>query len=146
MSKPGAGESSGHEPSESTGHEPSQSTGHEPLQQKARALFDDSVEGLDAETLSKLNQGRQRALAELGRPAMPGQWLRWIPATGVVAAALVTVIVVRGPGDGEPLAVPIDTAADFEILIGEDSLEMLEELEFYAWIEDADLEPGGNAG
>ena len=117
-----------------------------PLEQKARVLFDDSVEGLDAETLSKLNQGRQRALAELGRPAMPGRWLQWVPATGVVAAALVTVIIVRGPGGVEPLEVPVGTAADFEILLGEDSLEMLEELEFYAWMEDADLEPGGNAG
>ena len=119
---------------------------HDPFEQKARTLFDDSVEGLDAETLSNLNQGRQRALAELGRPAMPGQWLRWVPATGVVAAALVTVIIVRGPGSVEPLVAPVGTAADFEILLGEDSLEMLEELEFYAWMEDADLEPGGNAG
>ena len=77
---------------------------------------------------------------------MPGQWIRWVPATGVVAAALVTVIIVRGPADVEPPAVPVSTAADFEILLGEDSLEMLEELEFYAWIEDADLESGGNAG
>lgn len=117
-----------------------------PFEQKARSLFDDSVEGLDAKTLSKLNQGRQRALAELGRSGMPGQWLQWVPATGVVAAALVTVIIVRGPGSVEPPVAPVGTAADFEILLGEDSLEMLEELEFYAWMEDADLEPGGNAG
>lgn len=116
------------------------------FEQAAKTLFDDSVEGLDAETLSKLNRRRQRALAELGRPAMPGQWLRWLPATGVVAAALLTVVIVRGPAGVEPVVVPVNTAAEFEILLGEDSLEMLEELEFYAWIEDADLEPDGNAG
>jgi hypothetical protein len=37
-------------------------TEEEELQARARALFDDSVERLDAETLSRLNQGRQRAL------------------------------------------------------------------------------------
>ena len=145
MNEPGANEGSADKRSSDNRSSDNRSS-QGPFEQKARALFDDSVEGLDAETLSKLNQGRQRALAELGRPARPGQWLQWIPATGVVAAALVTVIIVRGPGGVEPLEVPVGTAADFEILLGEDSLEMLEELEFYAWMEDADLEPGGNAG
>ena len=140
MNEPGTGKGSTGKGSADQG------STHGPFEQKARALFDNSVEGLDAETLSQLNQRRQRALAGLGRPAMPGQWLQWVPATGVVAAALVTVIIVRGPGSVEPLEVPVSTAADFEILLGEDSLEMLEELEFYAWMEDADLEPGGNAG
>ena len=42
---------------------------------------------------------------------------------------------------------PLPAAADFEILLNEDSLEMLEELEFYSWIdlEDA-LDANGNVG
>jgi len=32
------------------------------------------------------------------------------------------------------------TVTDMEILLGEDSIEMLEELEFYSWIDTAEME------
>ena len=63
---------------------------------KARALFDTSVESLDAATLSRLNRSRQRALAEARRPGR--QWWLWAPATGIAAAAVVGVLVLNGPG------------------------------------------------
>ena len=116
------------------------------LEEAAKALFDDSVERLDAATLSKLNQSRQRALEELDRGRVAGRWVRWAPATGVVAAAIVAVVVMRGPDGVEPVVAPVNTAADFEILLGDDSLEMLEDLEFYAWIDDAVLDDSSNAG
>jgi hypothetical protein len=65
--------------------------------QQTKELFDESVDGLDAATLSTLNQARQRALA---------------------------------------------TITDMEILLGEDSIEMLEDLEFYSWIDMADEDDG----
>jgi hypothetical protein len=99
---------------------------------KAKALFDASVEGLDAETRSRLNRGRQAALAELG-PASAAR-TRWALGTGVAAAAVVTLsLLIMNQSQDLP---PLDTAAtDIEILLDEDSLEMLEELEFYSWIE-----------
>ena len=96
-----------------------------------KELFDESVEKLDAATLSRLNQGRQRALAEL--QSAPTPWLRWAPAAGVTAAVLVAVMVAMPP-QGEVEALP-SSVADMEILLGEDSIEMLEELEFYALID-----------
>jgi hypothetical protein len=97
----------------------------------AKSLFDESVEELDAATLSRLNQGRQRALAEL--QSGPSPWLRWAPATGVAAAVLIAVMVTVPPqGDVEALPTSV---ADMEILLGEDSIEMLEDLEFYALID-----------
>jgi hypothetical protein len=112
---------------------------------KAKALFDDSVDSLDAATLSRLNQGRHRALAELQRASAVGPWLRWLPATGIAAAALLAVMVMRGPDGVETIAGPA-TASDFEMLLEEDSLDMLEELEFYYWLEASDLEANGNVG
>ena len=115
----------------------------EEFAQQAKELFDESVDRLDAATLSRLNQGRQRALAELDREASElGVWLRWVPVTGVAAAALVAVMVMNGQGPGEQ---PV-TASDFEMLLEEDSLEMLDELEFYTWLELADAEVNGNVG
>jgi hypothetical protein len=100
----------------------------EQIAREAKALFDASVDELDAATLSTLNQGRHRALEEARSPR--GDLLRWVPAAGVAAAVLVGVMVTL-PGQG-PIEVMPTAVADMEILLGEDSLEMFEELEFYA--------------
>ena len=117
---------------------------NEQFAEQAKALFDDSVERLDAATLSKLNQGRQAALEELSDTSPAKQWLRWAPATGVAAAVLVAVMVLRGPlvNDIQPGA----TVSDLEILLDEDSLEMFEELEFYSWIDVAVEDDLDNVG
>lgn len=112
---------------------------------RAKALFDESVERLDAATQSRLNRGRQAALAELDRTGPAGHWGRWMPAAGIAAAAAVAVVVWQGhPVDGT--SPPADSVTEFEILIGEDSIEMFEDLEFYRWMDVAQMEPGGNVG
>ncbi|MFQ5608816.1 MAG: hypothetical protein ACE5F8_00935 [Woeseiaceae bacterium] len=116
----------------------------EPFAESAKALFDDSVERLDAATLSKLNQGRQAALGELSNASPARQWVRWAPVTGAAAAVLVAVMVLRGPAVN-PLD-PVADVTDFEILIEGDSLEMLEDLEFYSWIDVAVLDDADNVG
>ena len=112
----------------------------EEFAKRAKTVFDQSVDGLDAATLSKLNRGRQAALAA----ATPNrrQWLVWAPAGGVAAAALVAAVVMQNPTMQNPDLEGFETAAgDLEILLGEESIELFEELEFYAWLESADLEP-----
>lgn len=115
---------------------------------EAKQLFDESVEGLDGQTRSRLNRGRQAALEELetGRPA----WVQWAPAAGLAAAAIFGVVLWTGNQPVDQLT-PEASVADFEILLTQDSFEMLEDLEFYSWIdldEDADesLEPEENVG
>lgn len=96
--------------------------------QEAKALFDASVDELDAATLSTLNQSRQRALAEAHSPHR--ELMRWVPAAGVAAAVLIGVMVtLPDPGSTEVMPTAL---ADMEILLGEDSIEMFEELEFYS--------------
>ena len=68
-----------------------------------------------------------------------------LPAAGVAAAAVAVVVVLRGPGDIAGVEQPV-TATDFEILLDEQSLEMLEELEFYSWLESVDLAAGDHVG
>ena len=102
--------------------------------QQTKELFDASVEKLDAGTLSTLNRARQRALAET--ESRPAGLLRWVPVTGVAAAVLVGVMVTL-PGPSE-IDVQPTSVTDMEILLGEDSIEMLEDLEFYSWIDLAD--------
>jgi hypothetical protein len=117
----------------------------EKLRTQAKALFDDSVERLDAATLSRLNQGRHKALQEIDSAGPAGHWARWVPAGGLAAAAVVAVVVWQG--------VPVEhrapvegTTTDFEILLSEDSLDMLEDLEFYSWMDTANLDSGSDVG
>lgn len=105
---------------------------------KAKQQFDESVERLDGETQSRLNRARHVALAEVDT----GQstWVQWAPATGVAAAAVLGVVLWAGNPATEDMATPA-VASDMEILLTGDSLEMLEDLEFYSWI-DLDEEMG----
>lgn len=115
------------------------------LAEHAKRLFDESVERLDARTLSRLNRGRHAALAQLGDGKNRMFRTRWLPVSGIAAAAVVAAIVMRGPDAGDVVLDPA-TAADFEMLLDEQALEMLEELEFYRWLEASDLEANGNVG
>jgi hypothetical protein len=111
------------------------------ISEDAKATFDRSVDGLDAGTLSRLNRGRQAALAELESPTKA--WIRWAPAPGLAAAVLMAVVMFRGPGDVDVISAP---ASDFEMLLSEESIEMLEDLEFYSWLATQELEGDGNLG
>jgi len=109
---------------------------------RAKALFDESVDGLDGETRSRLNRGRQKALAEAATGGF--RWMPWAPAGGLAAAAVIAVVIFTGNPQFAELAVP-EVATDMEILLTEDSLEMIEDLEFYSWI-DFDAEASDNEG
>jgi hypothetical protein len=116
---------------------------NEPIEKRAKDLFDDSVERLDGATLSRLNQGRHAALDALQNGQSNAVWGHWVPLGGVAAAALLTVIVMRGPN---AVDLPSESVTDFELLLEGESLEMLQDLEFYSWLEASDLDASGNVG
>ena len=62
------------------------------FEMRSRALFQDSVEGLDFAVRSRLTQARNTALdaAATRRPWALG-WKMWTPAAGVTAAAVLGV-------------------------------------------------------
>jgi ferric-dicitrate binding protein FerR (iron transport regulator) len=105
------------------------------LERKARALFEDSVERLDASTRSKLTQARNTAVDELKHGAARRRWI-WAPAGGLAAAAVVVVVMwsggLRSPGETDALALE-----DIDIVADSENLDMLEDVEFYTWLEDA---------
>lgn len=105
----------------------------------------DSADSLDAHTRSRLNQARQRALEELSpRPL----WQRHPALAGAATAAVAVVALLmwqpieNGP---EIIAPPALDAPDLELLMTDESLDMLEDLEFYTWLAAEDL-GGGAAG
>ncbi len=111
----------------------------EKFERETRKLFDRSVESLDASTLSRLNRSRQLALAEAHQAHT--RLLRWAPATGIAAAVLIAVMVTRGPTNVDGFDLPV-AMTDMEILLGEESIDMLEDLEFYSWLDTVESEDG----
>ena len=107
-------------------------SGDDPFAMKAKEAFDRSVDGLDGATLSRLNQSRHRALEQgVGRSAVLTR--HWMPAAGVAGAAAVAVAVwTLNPQPKEALP---SAATDLEIILELDDFEMLEDLEFYSWVE-----------
>lgn len=108
------------------------------LERRAKALFDASVDGLDARTRSRLTQARHAAVAALAQQREPFMRRWWLPTAGLATAALAALIVVfnLGPAANEQqLAAASLAAEDMDILSGAENIELLEDMEFYAWLE-----------
>ncbi len=106
------------------------------LETKTREAYRESVANLDGATQSRLTQARHRALEELPKSRSLG-W-RWLPAGVAAAAAIALVVLVVPSGIELDSRVANEAPDDLEILLGEDELEMIDELEFYAWIDELD--------
>lgn len=121
---------------------------------RARVLLDEWEFDLDAPTASRLNRARQAALASLPRQSASFPWARWLGG-GALAAGLV-LLLLRQPepvhqvppaSEAAPqprivsapplsaLAPELVAAPDFEMLTDAERLALLEDLEFYAWLD-----------
>lgn len=116
----------------------------------AKAMFDESVDSLDGQAQSRLNRSRQAALAELDRSAAElNRWKRWVPAAGAATVATVAVVLLTGNPDVDQVVNPVASqpVGDFELLMADDSFDMLLDLEFYSWVEiDAAVEGDPDTG
>ncbi len=118
------------------------------LEERTKLLFDEGVSSLDPQTRSKLTQARYRALEELEASAPAGWRPRWIPACVLAVGVLAVVMLWRGQPAVSPETPAFDVAAlsDLEIILGDGDLGMLQELEFYAWLdEQAEIVPTESA-
>lgn len=105
----------------------------EGLEDYSRRLFRDSLESMDGATRSRLTQARHRALDELNTAR---RWRSgWLPAGAVAASVLAVwlIVGVQPDGPGQQQLVVDD---GMELLFGDEELDMLEDLEFYAWLDE----------
>ena len=88
-----------------------------------------SVEHLDAPTLSRLNQARQHALSQTDRPRLLGtQWLR------AATFALVVITVINGwLFFANPDTQHVHSDA-LELLIANEDFELMQDLDFVTWM------------
>ena len=114
------------------------------LEERTKRTFDESVSALDAETLSKLTQARYKALEQLKKNSANTWRSRWIPACAVAVGVFVVMVFWQGQLSGLSEVRTFDVVAlsDLEILLGDEELDMIQELEFYAWLdEQAEIVP-----
>ena len=127
---------------------------------RSRELLQHSADRLDGNARSRLNRARQAALAELDAVPASRTSLRWLAAAAITAGvALVAwralwpdVLVSSAPATTEtrierpapvietpaPIELTPISAPDFELLADEQQFALIEELEFYAWLEAAE--------
>jgi hypothetical protein len=120
------------------------------FERQLRATFDASLTGLDARTLSRLNQSRQQAVeAAQRRQPWSGRsgWTTWAPLGALAAGVLVAVVVWRMPAEpqapviAQAVVAPAAPAVDLlpeplELLTSGEDLELAAaaDLDFYAWV------------
>ena len=109
--------------------------GDDTFVRQLKTMLDDGNARLDARVRSRLTQARHAALAQAD--ARPVFWLRqWAPAAGVAAAAVLAVLVWPTARREQP---PDESASDLEIVLAGENLDLLEDLDFYEWV-DADTQ------
>jgi hypothetical protein len=118
------------------------------FEERSKALFHDSVEGLDFALRSRLTQARNAAIEAASASRRP--WFFRIgvltPAAGVTAAAILGALLWLGSPLGQHAVTVADGQANFEDLelvasVEEgsgDTMDMLQDdIEFYDWAEKA---------
>jgi hypothetical protein len=122
------------------------------LEKRSRTLFQDSVDGMDFATRSRLTRARHAALEAAAGTTLRSKFLGmrlWKPAAGVVAAALLGVALWFGPlsgnlsgthgmASGAPTNLEdLDIVASSDASSG-DAIEMLQDdLDFYDFADKA---------
>jgi hypothetical protein len=120
----------------------------ESFEERSRALFQDSVDGLDFAMRSRLTQARKAAIEAAATSRRP--WFSrlgvWSPAAGVTAAAVLGAFLWLGSPMGQHAVTVADgqpNLEDLEIVAssdeaGGDAMDMLQDdIEFYDWADKA---------
>jgi len=111
--------------------------------QDTRAQLDAGVDGLDAASRSRLNQARQRALDQ-GLRTRARRWR--MPAFALASACAVMLVIGLGLRMSAPVAEPEALLSapmsepEYEMLVAGEDLELIENLEFYAWLDQQSLD------
>jgi hypothetical protein len=114
------------------------------FEERSRALFHDSVDGLDFALRSRLTQARNAALeaASANRKSWFSRFGAWTPAAGVTAAAVLGAFLWLGSPLGQHAVTVADgqpNLEDLEIVAASDegsgdAMDMLQDdIEFYDW-------------
>jgi hypothetical protein len=98
---------------------------------RVRSLLEADLETIDRATRARLRWSRASALRA---PAEVRRRL-WLPAGAFATAALALVLLL--PLGGRDVQVAAEAGVDVELLVAEENLDLLRDLDFYIWLQDA---------
>lgn len=116
----------------------------EPLLKQIKSSLDNSVKGLDGETRSKLTNARHNALAETEKSK------NWLPISGIAFASVMALsallfnnhYIQNKPVETLPIEM-LASSEDIEMMVSVPDPELLEELDFYYWLEQGEHNHAG---
>ena len=120
---------------------------NDPNKRTLEGILDASAESLDASTLSKLRQARNRALEQETRPDLFTRLTggKMAIAGGAVTATVTAAVFAFWIGVINPQT-RVNAIEDIELLASADNTELYEQIDFYQWLESQQTVQGKNAG
>ena len=115
----------------------------EEFQERSAQLLREGTQNLSGHVRSRLTQARHAAVEEARRSRVLRQWLAWAPAGALAAALVIAVVMLTGQPAKQEFPAAVAPGAehsamdDLELLAGSESFELLEDLEFYDWLDAA---------
>lgn len=111
------------------------------LEERAGRLYRQQVDALEPDVRRRLADARRQALASARKSPGPRLALPVLVPAGAAAAVVAGLVIVLGrqpgPEGGDiPLATAAPAAEDMEILLGNEDLDLLDDLDFYLWLDD----------
>ncbi len=107
------------------------------LVKRIRQGLEADLAEIDPLTRARLAAARERALAEYAPVATGMSWHEWLVSAAGLAAVLALTVVLFGL---QPAPVhPPGPDSDFELLASPVRFEFFEELDFYMWLQEQDL-------
>lgn len=102
--------------------------------EQARTALDNSSEQVSPHVAARLRQARHAAIAAPYRRATP----MWMPALSTASLVLLIAVAwfVNTPPMETPAPLPVQqAAADFEMLVHGEELDLFADMDFYLWLE-----------
>jgi hypothetical protein len=112
------------------------------FERRTQEMLEDSSERLDGRIRSRLTQARSAAVDEARKSRIGIAWRTWIPAGTLAGAAALAVFLWSGAphSPGAPALAVHSSLDDLDIMVTNESFELLEDLEFYEWVAAGDAD------
>ena len=111
---------------------------------QSQKLLDESIDNLDSDVKDKLYMARRKALAQRSNNyqgnTLSKQFIKLLPITSVALTASIVLGILIQTGLWQSEAINIGN--DLELVSTMDSIELYEDLDFYQWLAEDELQAG----
>ena len=114
------------------------------LLKQSQAMLDESITNLDSDVKDKLYMSRRKAIAQHcnnhQKNTISKRFKKLLPITSVALTASIVLAIFIQTGLWQSTEINIDN--DLELVSTLDNIELYDDLEFYQWLAEDDLQAG----